>query len=112
MRTVCKKLPHIIASFEAFSWCRVQESVPRSRQGEAALGQSTTPPLGGIAMTYLLRRIWVKAAWMFAVGALFLSPAAFGAGDCKIECETCIIAGGKATCTDCTITGCSIELAE
>lgn len=58
-------------------------------------------------MTYLMKRIWVTATWVFAVGALFLSPAAFGAGDCEMDCETCIIANGKATCTNC-----SIELAE
>lgn len=36
-------------------------------------------------MTYVMRRIWVTATWMFAVGTLFLSPAASGASACQID---------------------------
>lgn len=59
-------------------------------------------------MTDLLKRAWVVSSWMLALGALVLSPSAFGSGDCKITCERCVIdlIGGTAECSDCTLSGC------
>ncbi len=56
-------------------------------------------------MYHLMRRVLVVATWTFALGALFLSPAVFGSGDCEIPCEECEVdlVAGTVKCNSCTI---------
>lgn len=51
---------------------------------------------------------WVLAL-LLAGSALAFSPGSAFAGDCVIRCETCTIdyKTGVATCSNCTITGCT-----
>lgn len=54
-------------------------------------------------MTDLLKRAWVVSSFVLALGALVLSPLAFGNGDCELKCQECVVdlREGTVNCSDC-----------